>query len=69
LQFAAHAFWVSPVIPWVLVVATVAISIWMHRRLEQAVVEASGTGEGIEPTGFNPLESEPTGSATLVQQI
>lgn len=33
LRFAPHFFWISPVIPWTLMVATVAVSLWLERRL------------------------------------
>ena len=42
LRFVPHFFWASPLIPWLLVIATVAFSAWMQQRLERAVVEVSG---------------------------
>ena len=33
LRFAPNFFWISPVIPWTLVIATIAASLWLETRL------------------------------------
>ena len=33
LRFAPNFFWISPIIPWTLIMATVVASLWLKRRL------------------------------------
>jgi hypothetical protein len=42
LRFVAHLFWASPSIPWGLVIATIAVSVWWQKSLQRALVEVSG---------------------------
>jgi len=41
LRYAPHLFWISPVIPWTMVVATVVATVWLKRRLAAISVEAT----------------------------
>lgn len=50
LRFAAHFFWVSALIPWVLVIATVAVSMLLQKSLQRAVAEVSGKQAPVEGT-------------------
>jgi hypothetical protein len=36
LSFAANLFWISPIIPWATVVATISVSVWLMHRLQNA---------------------------------
>jgi len=41
LRYAAGVFWVTPAIPWALMGATVAISLWMESRLSSQAVSGN----------------------------
>jgi hypothetical protein len=45
LRYVGKFFWLTPVIPWVLSALTVALSILLHRRLQEAIEEHSGAAD------------------------
>jgi hypothetical protein len=56
LRVATPLFWASPVIPWALCVATVALSVWVQRRVARAVEleELGQRGFGLKPASAAP---------------
>jgi len=50
LSFAAPIFWISPLIPWVLAVATISVSIWLMHRLQDvgSSIELAPGENGVE---------------------
>jgi hypothetical protein len=38
LSFSTHSFWISPVIPWAMVAATISITSWLVYRLQNAEI-------------------------------
>jgi PAP2 superfamily protein len=46
LHYGNHLFWISPIVPWFLCAATVAVSIWIERMLykdSSAIITENGT--------------------------
>lgn len=52
LRYAPHFFWLSPVIPWALCALTVAASVWLRKRLEEAASDQ--TSAVAAPAGVSP---------------
>jgi hypothetical protein len=59
LSFATPFFWISPLIPWALVIATIAVSCWLIYRLQNAS-QYSEAGNRLT----KPLQDEPVGHGT-----
>jgi hypothetical protein len=59
LSFATPFFWISPLIPWALVIATIAVSCWLIYRLQNAS-QYSEAGNQLTKT----LQDEPVGHGT-----
>jgi flagellar biogenesis protein FliO len=59
LSFATPFFWISPLIPWAMVVATISVSCWLIYRL-QSTSEKSESGNHLTET----FQAEPVGRET-----
>ena len=58
LRHAPRLFWISPVIPWILVVLTMVATAWLKHRLEPAAFRADAAAHDVSPAGM-PLEDVP----------
>lgn len=54
LRHALHFFWMSPVLPWTFCAATVIVSLFSERLLQQAHV-ASGLAVPAHAPEFSPI--------------
>jgi hypothetical protein len=45
VSFATPLFWISPLIPWAMVIGTISISSWLVQRLQAAELANEG-GQG-----------------------
>jgi len=49
VSFAPSFFWISPVIPWALVIATVSITIWRMHDLQKLQLQKSPAARAVSP--------------------
>jgi len=62
LRYTPYLFWLSPIIPWMLCALTIALSVWLKRRLQQPdAVSASSRASRSSREGksLQPIASEP----------
>ena len=67
LRFASHFFWMSPLIPWTLLVATIAASVWTHKRLDRAIEPVAGAQAAVAKTELH-LSDGALGSPKLIPE-
>ncbi len=60
LRYGAKFFWTSPVVPWALVVATVALVSIRQAQLDRAIDAEVQTQHSIEESTFHPAPQTPT---------
>jgi hypothetical protein len=70
LSFATPFFWISPLIPWALVIATIAVSCWLIYRLQNASQYSEAGNQLTKPLQDEPVGhgTDPAQSLSLVEQ-